>query len=196
MRAVRIGQRIRQWRRHEAGSVTVELLGSILVINMFLLAFYLWWQTYHAHALVDRMTYTINDLITRQHGLVIERRFLDGLETTAEFILDPDQNAAMRFTQVTMRPGNNPGDPPFVDVDWSYSPCGAMPPAVQGPGFDTASLPMMAVGATMIVTEVEVPFTPTFDLVPALTFERRAVSLYRFEIRFDLQGDGTVTCID
>ena len=196
MRAVGLRDGIQRWRRREDGAVTVELLGSILVINMFLMAFYLWWQTYHSHALVDRMTYTINDVVTRQRGLVLERRFLDGLETTAEFILDPDQNAAVRFTQVTMRPGENPGDPPFVDVDWSYSPCGAMPQAVRGPGFDTASLPMMAVGATMIVTEVEVPFTPTFDLIPALTFERRAVSLYRFEMRFDLHGDGTATCID
>jgi Flp pilus assembly protein TadG len=196
MRAKAMMRRLRRFGRDRSGSITIEMLTSVLVINMLLLAFYYWWQTYSYHALVDRMTYTVNDLITRQRGLTLERRFLDGLETTAEFILDPDQDAKVRFTQVTMRPGDAPGDPPYIAVDWSYSPCQAKPMAMAGPGFDAQSLPMMAVGASMIVTEVEVPFTPDFDLIPELTFERRAVSLYRFEMRFDLEGDGTSTCID
>lgn len=196
MRATGLTRRLRLWGLRESGAVTVELLFSVVIINIFLVAFFIWWQMYNSHALVDRAAYAVNDLITRQRGLALDRRFLDGLETTAEFILDPDQNAQLRFTQVTMRPGTNPGDPPFIAVDWSYSPCGALPAAVAGPGFDTTTLPMMAVGASMVVTEVQVPFIPTLDLLPALTFEQRAVSLYRFEMRFNLQGEGTATCID
>lgn len=190
------GHRLRRFWREETGSGTVELLVSVMVINMMLMAFFLWWGTYNSHALVDRMTYTINDLITRQRGTVLERRFLDGLERTAEFILDPEQDASIRFTQVTLVPGETELDPPTVEVDWSYSPCGALPAAVEGAGFDVASLPMMAVGATMVVTDVQVPYVSTFDLIPSLVFDRRAVSLYRFETRFDLDGAGTSTCID
>lgn len=186
----------RFFRRQEAGAITIEMLGSVVVLNMLLVAFYLWWAAYSSNALVDRMTYTVNDLVTRQRGVALDRAFLDGLERTAEFILDPDQNATLRFTQVTLRDGAAPTDPPVIEVDWSYSPCGARPAAVAGPGFDVASLPMMAVGATMIVTEVQVPYASTSDLIPSLLFERRAVSLYRFEPRFDLTGTGTVTCID
>ncbi|WGV16509.1 hypothetical protein [Fuscovulum ytuae] len=172
------------------------MLASVILLNMLIMGFYLWWQAYNSHAVTDRMAYTINDLITRQRGLVLDRSFLDGLETTAEFILNPEQNAAIRFTQVTLQPGAVPGDPPQIQVDWSYSPCGALALADAGPGFDANVLPLMAVGATMIVTDVQVPFVSTFDLVPSILFERRAVSLYRFETSFELQGTGTSTCID
>lgn len=190
------GSVLRAFRRNDAGAVTVEMLGSLLIINMLLVAFFLWWGAYNAHALVDRMTYTINDLVTRQRGTELQRSFLDGLEQTAEFILDPEQNASIRFTQVTLRPGPTPDSAPVIEVDWSYSPCQALPQATADAGFDSATLPMMALGATMIVTEVQVPYTSTFELIPSLLFERRAVSLYRFETAFALAGTGTATCID
>lgn len=194
-------QGIRHWLRRvvrkEDGSVTVEMLVSVMVINAFLMAFYIWWETYNSHAMVDRVTYTVNDLITRQEGVTINRAMLDGLETTAEFILEPNMNAEIRFTQVTLQPGPTAEAPPVLNIDWSYSPCGALPMAVAGDGFDQASLPMMAVGSTMIVTDVRAPFISTFDLIPSLTFERRAVSLYRSVQRFNaLEGDGTAACID
>ena len=196
MRAEGLGHRWSRFLRAEAGAVTVEMLFSVVVMNMLLMAFFFWWGAYSSHALVDRMAYTVNDLVTRQRGTTLDRSFLDGLERTAEFILDEDQDAAIRFTQVTMRPGETEGDPPYLAVEWSYSPCGAMPVAVIEAGFDEEALPMMAVGATMVVTDVRVPYISTLDLLPSLDFERRAVSLYRFEPRFDLQGDGTTACID
>lgn len=193
---MRIGRSLSRFCRNTSGAITVEMLGSVVILNICLMSFYLWWQAYNSHAVVDRMTYTINDLITRQRGLVLQRSFLDGLETTAEFILNPEQDAAIRFTQVTLQPGASPGDPPQMQVDWTYSPCNALNFADAGPGFEVDDLPLMAVGASMIVTDVQVPFVSTFDLLPSLLFERRAVSLYRFELRFDLEGTGTSTCID
>lgn len=169
---------------------------SVMIINLLLGAFYVWWSAYTSHAQADRVTYTISDLITRQRGVTLNATFLDGLERTAEFILDPSQNAQIRFTQVTYRAGQLPTDPPQMTVDWSYSPCGAYPAAVAGPGFDVASLPEMAVGATMIVTDMRVPFVSRVPLIPSMTFERRAVALYRFERQFTLTGQGTTTCID
>ena len=196
MQGGRIRRSLSRFGQDRSGAVTVEMLASVVLLNIFMVSFYLWWQSYNSHALVDRMTYTINDLITRQRGLALDRSFLDGLETTAEFILDPEQNAAIRFTQVTLQPGLTPEAPPVIQVEWSYSPCNALPIDQAGPGFDVEDLPLMAVGATMIVTDVQVPFASTFDLMPSILFERRAVSLYRFEMRFDLQGTGTSTCID
>lgn len=196
MRAGRITRRLRRFAADGAGAITIEMLASVVILNIFMMSFYLWWQAYNANAVASRMTYTTSDLITRQRGLELDRGFLDGLERTAEFILDPDQDAAIRFTQVTLQAGATPGDPPEIRVDWTYSPCDALPVAQIGAGFTANDLPMMAVGATMIVTDVSVPFSSAFDLVPAMVFERRAVSLYRFENRFDLAGTGTSTCID
>lgn len=196
MRAGGIMRHVRRFGLDRSGAITIEMLASVIVLNIFIMSFYLWWQAYNSHALASRMTYTISDLITRQRGIELDRGFLDGLERTAEFILDPDQDAAIRFTQVTLQPGAAPTDPPTIQVDWSYSPCDALPATEIAAGFDASDLPMMAVGATMIVTDVAVPFSPTFDLVPPMVFERRAVSLYRFEPRFNLAGTGTATCID
>lgn len=189
-----LAHRWRGFLRRQDGDATVEMVFSVIILNIFLSAFVLWWGAYTSHAAVDRATYTVSDLVTRQRGTTLQRPFLDGLEKVAEFLIDPDQNAAVRFTQVTLVAGATTNDPPELRVDWSYSPCGAMPAAVAGPGFDTASLPMMATGATMLVTDMEVPYVSTFDLIPSITFERRAVSLYRFEARFDLAGSGGTSC--
>lgn len=180
--------------RRRDGSATVEVLFAVVILNIFMAGFLLWWGAYNSHAIVDRATYTVSDLITRQRGTVLQRSFLDGLERTAEFLIDSDQDAALRFTQVTMVAGATSTDPPTLRIDWSYSPCGMMSGAVAGAGFDTASLPAMAVGASMIVTEMRVPYVSTFDLIPSMTFERRAVALYRFEARFDLAGAGASSC--
>lgn len=101
--AKRFAYPLRTFLRRTDGSGTVEVVLAIVVLNLFLVAFYFWWGAYNAHALVDRTTYTISDLVTRQRGVELNRRLLDGLDRTAEFILDPDQDAAIRFTQVTKR---------------------------------------------------------------------------------------------
>lgn len=192
--AKRFAYPLRTFLRRTDGSGTVEVVLAIVVLNLFLVAFYFWWGAYNAHALVDRTTYTISDLVTRQRGVELNRRLLDGLDRTAEFILDPDQDAAIRFTQVTKEAGQSPGDPGTIRIDWSYSPCNAMPAAQAGPGFDIQTLPMMADGSSLIVTDMQVPFVSELDLIPSITFERRAAALYRFENRFTLVGEGAVTC--
>lgn len=180
--------------RGEAGAVTVELVFSVVVLNMLLMAFFAWWQTYSSHAIVDRAAYTISDLVTRQRGTVLQRSLLDGVDRTAEFIIDPELDAAVRFTQVTLLAGATPTDPDTLRIDWTYSPCSALPAAQAGTGFDVASLPVMAEGASMLVTDVRVAFPSMFDLIPSMTFDRRAVALYRFENSFTLEGTGASTC--
>jgi hypothetical protein len=189
-----LAQPLRHFLRRTDGVGTVEVVFSVIVLNMMLMGFYLWWGAFNAHALVDRMTYTVSDLVTRQRGVELNRSLLDGLDRTAEFILDPEQDAAVRFTQVSMVAGATEGDPPTLVVDWSYSPCNALPAAVVEPGFDAASLPLMAPGSSLIVTDVQVPFTSDFELIPSMTLERRAAALYRFENSFALVGQGAATC--
>lgn len=104
---MRLRRHLRAFGRRTEGSGTVEMVFSVLALNMLLAAFFIWWGAYNSHALADRATYTINDLITRQRGVELQRSFLDGLERTAEYILDPDQDARVRFTQVTLVAGRS-----------------------------------------------------------------------------------------
>lgn len=186
--------RLQTFRSREDGVATVELIMAVVILNMFLMAFYTWWNAFNNHAIVDRAAYTVSDLVTRQRGTVLQRSLLDGMDRTAEFIIDPDLDASVRFTQVTLVAGNTETDPDTLRIDWTYSPCSALPAAQLGSGFDIASLPVMAEGASMLVTDVRVEFPSSLDLLPSLTFERRAVAIYRFENSFSLDGTGASTC--
>lgn len=183
-----------RFARRTDGAVMVDVVLSLVILNMMLWAFFLWWSAYNSHAQVDRMAYTVSDLVTRQRGTVLQRSLLDGLDRTAEFILDDDQDAAIRFTQVTLVAGADADDPPELRIDWTYSPCSALPAAAPGPGFSVEDLPLMATGATMIVTDVLVPFESQFALIPSMEFERRVVAIYRFEQSFTLEGAGASSC--
>lgn len=187
---------VRRFLRDSGASATAEMVIAVATLNMMMGAFFLFWKAFGAHALADRTAFTVNDLVTRQRGVELQRPLLDGLERMAEFMLDADQDVSVRFTQVTFRK-ERPTDPSAkIMIDWSYSPCGELPAAVAGDGFDVASLPVMAENATMIITDIEVPFWSPMPMIPSMTFERRAVSVYRFEPRFNLAGAGGSSCSD
>lgn len=196
MRSWNLRAAVRRFLRDSGASATVEMIIAVATLNMMMGAFFLFWKAFSAHAMAERTAFTINDLVTRQRGLELQRPFLDGLERMAEFLLDGDQLVSVRFTQVSFRKEEPSDANARIMIDWSYSPCGELPVAVAGPGFDAATLPLMAENATMIVTEVEVPFWSPMPVIPSMTFERRAVSIYRFEPRFDLAGAGTTSCSD
>lgn len=196
MRSWNLRAAVRRFLRDSGASATVEMIIAVATLNMMMGAFFLFWKAFSAHAMAERTAFTINDLVTRQRGLELQRPFLDGLERMAEFLLDGDQLVSVRFTQVSFRKEEPSDANARIMIDWSYSPCGELPVAVAGPGFDAAALPLMAENATMIVTEVEVPFWSPMPVIPSMTFERRAVSIYRFEPRFDLAGAGTTSCSD
>lgn len=186
---------VRRFLRDGRASATVEMVLAVATLNMLMGAFFLFWKAFSAHAAAERTSFTVNDVITRQEGVELQRPLLDGLESMAEFMFDGEEDVAVRFTQVTFRKDQPTDVEAQIFIDWSYSPCGELPEAVAGAGFDVASLPIMAENATMIVTDVAVPFWSPMPLIPSMTFERRAVSFYRFEPRFTLAGTGTSDCL-
>ena len=199
---VRLIDRIRRFGRDTRGSAIVELLLALVLVNLVLTAFFVWWEAYRAEARVERTAYTISDLISRQRGDFLQRPFLDGLERTAEYLLGPDEDAAIRFTQVERFDGVHP-NLSGLRINWSYSPCGRIPRAQDDPTFSLAAFPMMAVSASMIMVEVYVPYRPRSSLHRAVglsdeVFSRTVIAMPRFESRpFTLAASpaGTGTCI-
>lgn len=190
----RLTAMLRRFRDDTRGSVMMELIFAALLTNMVLAAFYVWWDAYQAKARVEKTTYTVSDLITRQRvtgvGTGLTRPFLDGLERTAEFLLMEDQNARLRFSQVRRTSTG-------LVIDWSYSPCNALPLLGNDPGFSMNSVPLLAVGSAVVIVELVVPFEPEYTIgISPTTFRRTVMALPRFEQTFTAPtGVGTTTCI-
>jgi hypothetical protein len=201
MRA-RLRSRIGQFARDTRGAALVEMLFALIILNFVLIAFYIWWDAYRQQARVERTAYTISDLVSRERGEALQRPFLDGLERVAEHLLRDEQDAAIRFTQVTRTSGSPANGTNGLTINWSYSPCGRYAPAATDPNFRLAEFPIMALGTTMMMVEMRVPYDPETLLetsigLEAQTFRRAVIAMPRFENRpFILQGTGTSTCIN
>lgn len=183
-----------RFRDDSRGSVMMELIFAAILTNMILAAFFVWWDAFQAKSRVEKTAYTISDLISRQRGTTLTRPLIDGMERTAEFLLMDDQNGRLRVSQVSRTSGVVSSTTGLV-VNWTYSPCGALPPITQDPNFNLSMVPMLAVGSSVIIVELVVPFQPEYTIgIEATTFRRTVMALPRFEQSFTLSGVGTTTC--
>lgn len=203
-----------RFRRTEDGSSgVIEMLMAMSLINMVLLSFFGWWEAYRAQATLERTAYTISDLIARQRVSALSRTYLDGIERTAEFLVDEDMDVTMRVTQITRISGL----PTLADgtinttglvVNWSYSPCNAMPSPVGDMGF-LRNLPLLSIGPPLLVVEVSAPYQSRivewamdregFNVgleSDTITFSRKVIFMPRFAPTFGTPtGTGTAECI-
>ena len=179
------------------GTIIVESLTAVLLISLGASAFVAFWQAYQVQNRVQKATYAISDLITRQRGTTVTRPFLDGMEQTAEFLMQGDQDAILRFTQVRRTEGVAT-DAAGLTVDWSYSPCNAKAALTTATISNIRSkLPLIDLGAALIVVEVDVDFDPRMSEIGfgKMTFRGFLSSLPRFEQQFGITGTGTTTCL-
>lgn len=186
-----------RFARDRRGTVVVDALSAILLLAFGASAFVAFWQAYQVQNRVQKATYTISDLISRQRGTTLSRTFLDGMEMTGEFLMQGDQNAIMRFTQVR-RTSGVATDTAGLTIDWSYSPCNAKAALTTATISNIRSkLPLIDLGAALIVVEVDVDFDPRMSEIGfgKMTFRGFLSSLPRFEQQFGITGTGTTTCL-
>ena len=183
--------------RREDGTMVVDAFSAIMLLSLGATAFFTFWEAYQVENRVQKATYTISDLISRQRGTTLTRPFLDGMERTAEFLMHNDHNVLMRISQVR-RTSGIATDTAGLTVDWSYSPCGAKT-AITTATISTirSRLPLIDLGAALIVVEVDVDHNMGLQEVGFGTIAYRGFlsSLPRFEQQFSLSGTGTVTCL-
>lgn len=190
---------LRTFAKDSEGSITIEAIFAISIMILGLTGFYYFWSAYQAENRVQKATYTVSDLISRQRGTTLTKVFLDGMENTAEFLMHNNQNAIMRFTQVR-RTSGTASSTTGLTVDWSYSPCGAMTTLTTATiGSIQSKVPMLDLGAAVVVTEMKVDYSFGFkhngQNYDALTFNSFLAAMPRFEQQFTLTGTGTSTCI-
>jgi Flp pilus assembly protein TadG len=145
--------------RGEGGSVVAE---GVIVLPLFLwsyIALFVYWDSFRSMNTVQKAAYTISDMISReQKG--IKSKYITGMNDLMEYLIDDDQDAKLRVSSVTWSDTNS-----RFELHWSYSPHGAMTPLTTASLQDLDSaIPTMSGGDFVLLVEVEVPYSPRFDI--------------------------------
>lgn len=148
-----------RFRNDETGTIMAE---AVLVLPFMLwsyLALFVYWDSYRSVNTVQKSAYTISDMISREMVSVSDA-YINGMDSMLEYMIDQDQDAKLRVTSITWSELNN-----RYEVHWSRSPNNAMPVLTTG-SLTTISgrLPVMADGDFIVLVEVEVGYTPSFNV--------------------------------
>jgi Flp pilus assembly protein TadG len=167
---------LRTFGRDEGGTVVAE---AVIVLPLFLwayIALFVYWDAFRSMNTVQKAAFTISDMISREQT-GITSAYVDGMSDVMEYLIDENQDAAMRVTSVTWNETDN-----RFEVHWSSSPGNSMTPLTNSTIQDYAyEIPTMAAGDYVIIVEVEVDYAPTFDVgLPDQTFKQFIVTRPRF----------------
>lgn len=168
----------RRFSRGEDGSVTAEAVIVLPLLIWAYLALFVYWDLFRSLNTVQKAAYNISDLISRQSE--VNTKFLDGMLSIMNYLIDSDQQAKMRLTSVQWVEK----DKKYV-VLWSHSPGSGMTSLTNTTvqAYKTR-IPTMADGNSVILVETEVSYKPAFDAgIAPRTFSELVVTRPRYYIR-------------
>lgn len=186
-----IRPRLAGFGRDEAGTVVAE---AVIVLPLFLwayIALFVYWDAFRSMNTVQKAAYSVSDMISREK-VGKTTAYINGVQDVLEYLIDEDQNARLRVTEVTWSNANKD-----FEVHWSRSPNGALPLLTTATLQNYAyKIPTMAAGDYVIIVEVEVDYVPGFDIgMPNQTFREFIVTRPRFSpcIPMDTAGVPNIT---
>ena len=142
---------LRRFGTDETGTLMAE---SVLVLPFMLwsyLALFVYWDAYRSLNSMQKASYTLSDMISRERSAVTEA-YLTGMDSIIEHMIDQDQDARIRITEISWSQLNN-----RYEVFWSRSPHNAMPQLTTGSlGTIADRLPVLADGDHVVLVEVAV----------------------------------------
>lgn len=162
--------------RDETGTVVAE---AVIVLPLFLwayIALFVYWDAFRSMNTVQKSAYTISDMISREK-LGKTTAYIDGVKEVLEYLIDENQTARLRVTEVTKSAVDNK-----FKVHWSRSPANTMTPLTTASLQNYAyEIPDMNPGDYVIIVEVQVDYKPTFDIgMPDEVFKEFIVTRPRF----------------
>lgn len=176
---------LRRFRDGTSGSLTVEAVFIVPVMMLGLFAFFAFWDVYRTQNTVQKASYAVADMLSREM-IPATLPLLDGLEETLEFLIQRD--ARIRVTSLR-RVSDGPTGVTGLDVLWSYSPADVMPALTEATLSEIAPhIPMMAIGSNMVIFEVVVPYTAATELLEVDTLNEVIAMRPRFLPTLCLQG--------
>jgi hypothetical protein len=162
--------------RDEAGTIIVD---AVLILPAFIWAYaglFAYWDSYRTINTVQKVSYTVSDLISRSQG-PIDDAFIGGMRDTMNYMLDSDQAGEIRVTSYQWI-----GPASRYEVIFSRSTNAALPVLTTADLANlTTRLPLMSDGDSAVLLETRVPYSPpmAFGLQPT-TIEEFIVTRQRF----------------
>ncbi|MDN5788765.1 TadE/TadG family type IV pilus assembly protein [Pseudorhodobacter sp.] len=175
----------RRFALEEKGTAVVEAVIFLPLMGWAYIGAFAYWDVYRSINTVQKASYTVADMLSRQQGPVNDD-FIDGMRTTIDYILGGRTTAKIRVTSYRWSEANN-----RYEVIFSRSPDEAMPELTDANLANlTDRLPIMKDGDSAVLLETEVGYTPlsSFMLKPAKIREF-IVTRPRFVPKICLQGE-------
>lgn len=167
---------LRRFLRDEKGTILVD---AVVLMPMFVWAYaglFVYWDSYRSINTVQKVSYTISDLISRTQA-PLNDAYIAGIRSTMNLMLDSGQTGELRVTSYQWSDANN-----RFEVLFSRSPGNAMPELTTASiaGL-TSRLPAMSDGDSAVLVETSIPYTPplAFGLSPT-TIRQFIVTRPRF----------------
>lgn len=151
--------RIERLRRDEDGYMIVE---AVLVLPLLLWAFlalYTFWDAYRSVTTIQKASYTISDLISRQPKS-INPAFINGMRTAMDKMILPRLTPELRVTSIVRSDARA-----RFEVEWSCV-SGSLAPKLTTTSLQLVKdrIPNMADGNTVILVETWVDYDPALDI--------------------------------
>jgi hypothetical protein len=169
---------MRRFAQNERGSVVAETVIVLPVLLWSYLALFVYWDSFRSLNTVQKASYTISDIISREM-VVFPASRINGLKNVMEFLLDSDQDVKLRVTSITY----DETDARF-EVLWSYSPGSALPELTNADlalASIKSRIPIMSDADFATIVETQVPYVPSFNVgMPDQVLQQFIVTRPRF----------------
>lgn len=170
--------------RDDRGSVLVEALMVLPVLIWAHAALFVYWDAYRTINDMQKATYSISDLISRNQTTV-NAAYLDGMRTTLNYLLQEDVPAGMRTTSFRWDEADS-----RYEVIWSKSSDFEAPALTDSSIAALANrLPVMSDGDSAILVETSLPYRPPLNFgINAQVMHQFIVTRPRFLPRICYDG--------
>ena len=146
--------------RDEEGTVTIEFLLTFPLLVLWLLGSYVFFDVYKSESKASKAAYAVADILSRQEG--VNHAELNDYFTLLDRLLPrASDDKWMRVTSISWDPAE---EAYFVNWSWARSPGDTIPTLDDLSGI-ADFLPAIAEGDSVIMLEVEVPYTPIISSV-------------------------------
>lgn len=168
--------RMGRFRRDERGSVLAEGVIALPILLWAYVGLFVYWDAFRALNTMQKASYTVSDMLSRSM-LGVNTAYVDGMEQILTYLVDANTPLRLRVSSVTWSDTNQQ-----FEIHWSRSPNNEMTPLTTATLQAYASqIPTMAAGDYVIIVEVEMDYTPAFDVgLPNQTFRQFIVTRPRF----------------
>lgn len=148
---------IRRFLRAEDAAISVESAIMMPILMIFCLSAYTYFDAYRKGLVLEKATYAVSDMLSRQETEVVDLAYLNGLQDIFEFITGTENASFIRVTQLV----HNNGE---IQVEKSLATNGE-------PGLTQTtlqahldSIPTTRPGRSVVAVEVAATYAPAFNI--------------------------------